>query len=417
MFGGESLTGEALNDTYILDLSAENPCWQVLNVLKRPSARWGHTLRWLRNSWVILFGGYGPEGPLNDVHILDLEAEAKVWERVQTPSSPSPRSWHSSCMVHGSQMVVFGGKDEAGGLLNDTVVLDLRDPESACWREVDTIWRPPGVLGHSLCTTTDSKIFMFGGLQSNGSIRLRTNDVFLLDLEAVKPSWQYLSGSTLPAGRCLSGQGPSPRLEPVTGSLIGGQVLVFGGSTETGDAPCNEVYAVDPESKSPRWQRMDVSGDAPGKGWGFSACTVGNHKVVLPCGTPSGEMLLHEFRELSIVSSATPDGRQGRRAGRASATRLPSMGSSSRNPQENRAPWTHSWCPEPHQPGAAGSPAISSGVTTQLDDSTGRQDPPPAGSNEGVLAGTAPETSGSGEDTVTSPAADGEASTSGAAKD
>lgn len=61
---------------------------------------------------------------------------------------------------------------------------------------------------------------MFGGLQSSGSIRLHTNDIFLLDLAASRPSWQYLSGGTHPAGSSVEGEVKHPAMHREICSLL-----------------------------------------------------------------------------------------------------------------------------------------------------------------------------------------------------
>mmetsp|Transcript_12979 Transcript_12979/g.32838 ORF Transcript_12979/g.32838 Transcript_12979/m.32838 type:complete len:885 (+) Transcript_12979:456-3110(+) len=421
IFGGEGLSGQPLNDTYILDLSCSQPAWQVLDVKYKPQGRWGHTLRWLRDSWVVLFGGCGAQGSLNDLYLLDISAEVKMWHQVSVPSPPLPRSWHSSCTIDGSQMVVFGGKGEAGNLLNDTCVLDLRDTAAPCWRKISMAWHPPGVLGHSLCTTTGSKIFMFGGLQSSGSVRLRTNDIFLLDLAAGAPCWQYVSGSTLPSGSALAGQAPTPRLEAVAGQLLGGRLIVFGGSTTHNDAACTDVYTVNLEAERPAWQKISVRGNAPERGWGFSACTIGGSKVVLPVADGvSGQLLLNEFSELSLVSleeEASPQPRDRRKAPLPWGAKYPSMMSTT-CAADMAAARQAAQLPEligQHylaraMAGALNPPGASSDRTTEIEDSA--QPAGPHGSVQAMNHKHSGDNTTSGDDTVTSPLACGEGSNS-----
>nr|AML77348.1 putative LOV domain-containing protein [Tetraselmis chuii] len=415
IFGGEGLNGQPLNDAYILDLSAAQPAWEVLEVREKPQGRWGHTLRWLRDSWVVLFGGFGAQGSLNDLYLLDIGARVKVWHKVSVARPPAARSWHSSCTLHGSQMVVFGGKGERGNLLNDTVVLDLRDTAAPCWRELDMAWQPPGVLGHSLCTTTGSKVFMFGGLQASGAVRLRTNDVFLLDLAAGAPCWQYISGSTLPSGSNVAGQAPSPRLEAVSGQLLGGHIVVFGGSTTANDATCHDVYTLNPDEAQPRWRKLAVLGIAPERGWGFSACTVGGSKILLPIGDSStGQLLLNEFSELSLVSSGEASIMtrvQGKPEHR--VAKYPSMMSANYEAKDGAAAAAE--LPErirQHLAHALQHLATSSDRSTEIEDSA-----LPAGQGPSVQ-GVERRHSGcgnssSGDDTVTSPLVGGEGSNSG----
>ncbi|EXB98714.1 Adagio protein 3 [Morus notabilis] len=55
-----------------------------------------------------------------------LDAKQTTWKE-GTP--PLPRSWHSSCTIEDSKLVVSGGCTNAGVLLSDTYLLDLTTDE------------------------------------------------------------------------------------------------------------------------------------------------------------------------------------------------------------------------------------------------------------------------------------------------
>nr|AML79294.1 putative LOV domain-containing protein [Cymbomonas sp. BC-2016] len=318
VFGGEApgRSGpRALNDTFLLDLDWPTPMWVPLlqsasAVL--PPARWGHTLQRICGGIVVLFGGCDERGrALNDTFIMDLLSPSPQWQEVKPRMSwisgklgvPPARSWHAASS-NGRDLVVFGGCNYEGRLLDDTWQLDMsRQPPA--WHEVLGDWNPQPRLGASLCYTGECEYVMFGGLASTGAVRLRSNDLFTLNLST--PSWKYVSGSTLPSGATQAGTPPLPRLEQNMGVIGGGRVIVFGGSnSESTDqmSPVGQPYVCNVSSGKPRWQKVETAGTGPEYAWGYSTAHLDDLRFVTP-GSYQGRFL--GFNELFELSFFTPE--------------------------------------------------------------------------------------------------------------
>lgn len=87
LFGGEAAHAVALNDTFVLDLDVPNPSWEQWKLTPPegclyPPGRWGHTLRPLMDGKLVLFGGCGAAGALNDVWLLDHNNSSPHWKEV-----------------------------------------------------------------------------------------------------------------------------------------------------------------------------------------------------------------------------------------------------------------------------------------------------------------------------------------------
>lgn len=314
LFGGEGANMQPLNDTFVLDLEADAPEWRAVRVGSAPPGRWGHTLSCLNSSALVVFGGCGADGLLNDVFVLDLDEQEPTWREVagREPAGdgeeagggggqrPRPRSWHSSCTLDGSKLVVFGGCTDSGRLLSDTFLLDL-EAEKPTWREIPVNWSPPSRLGHSLSVYEDRKILMFGGLATSGPLRLRSSDAFTIDLSEDSPSWRYVTGSTLPGGATAAGTAPPPRLDHVAFGVAGGRVLIFGGSI-AGLNSASQVYLLDPAAEKPMWRVLDLPGQKPNFAWGHSTCVMGGTRAVVLGGQTGEEWILNELHELSLLS-------------------------------------------------------------------------------------------------------------------
>ncbi|GAQ80669.1 clock-associated PAS protein ZTL [Klebsormidium nitens] len=310
LFGGEGVNMQPMNDTFVLDLSLEHPAWRHVDVSAAPPGRWGHTLCCLNGSWLVVFGGCGTDGPLNDVFVLDLDAEHPAWREVAGAGPPLPRSWHSSCTVDGTYLVVFGGCTDTGRLLSDTFLLDLT-AQKPVWREIVGGFKPPSRLGHSLSVLEGSKVLMFGGLAQSGPLRLRSSDVFTIDVGIQEPNWNYLTGSMLPGGAPATGPSPPPRLDHVAATLPGGRVLIFGGSVAGQHSPI-QLYVLDPKEGRPSWRMLNAPGLLPQYAWGHSTCVVGGGtRAVVLGGFEGEERLLNELHELSLLDVEGGDGALG----------------------------------------------------------------------------------------------------------
>nr|AML76624.1 putative LOV domain-containing protein [Ochna serrulata] len=300
LFGGEGVNMQPMDDTFVLNLDAANPEWQRVSVKSSPPGRWGHTLSCLNGSWLVVFGGCGREGLLNDVFVLDLDAQQPTWKEVSGGTPPLPRSWHSSCTIEGSKLVVSGGCTDAGVLLSDTYLLDLTT-EKPTWKEIPTSWSPPSRLGHSLSVYDRTKILMFGGLAKSGHLQLRSGEAYSIDLEDEKPQWRQLECTAFTGVGSQSSVVPPPRLDHVAVSMPCGRIIVFGGSIAGLHSP-SQLFLLDPLEEKPSWRILNVPGQPPKFAWGHSTCVVGGTRVLVLGGHTGEEWILNELYELCLAS-------------------------------------------------------------------------------------------------------------------
>nr|AML78122.1 putative LOV domain-containing protein [Helonias bullata] len=300
LFGGEGVNMQPMDDTFVLNLEVENPEWCQVEVSSSPPGRWGHTMSCLNGSWLVVFGGCGKQGLLNDVFVLDLDAQQPAWKEVAAGEAPPvPRSWHSSCTVDDSKLVVSGGCTDSGVLLSDTFLLDLTK-ERPAWREIHSRWVPPSRLGHSLSVYGRTKILMFGGLAKSGSLRLRSCDAYTIDLEEDEPQWRQVGAGWIPD------VGPPPRLDHVSVSLPCGRIIVFGGSVMGLHSP-TQLFLLDPSEEKPTWRILNVPGEPPKFAWGHSTCVVGETRVLVLGGRTGEEWILNEIHELCLANRLEED--------------------------------------------------------------------------------------------------------------
>lgn len=171
---------------------------------------------------MLLFGGAGNEGLLNDTWELSL-AGYPVWEELQ-PSGALPAGRDGSSAVYdpvGQRMVVFGGHD-GSTYRSDTWALGITDEPT--WVQLQPSGAPP--LGRYFHTAVydpvRERMILFGGGGASGYF----NDTWELALSG-DPAWAQLfpSGTAPPArGWCSSIYDP-----------LRDRIIIFGGYPRTND--------------------------------------------------------------------------------------------------------------------------------------------------------------------------------------
>lgn len=295
IFGGYD--GSNRNDVWALSLSGE-PVWTRLFPSGTPPApRWGHAAAYDPiGDRMIVIGGTGGSGDMNDVWALSLGG-APAWTLV-VPSgvAPSPRAQHAVAYDASAQRIIlFGGND--GSLRNDVSALSLSGaPEWSALSPTGTA--PSGRRGHvAEYDPIGQRILVFGGY--DGTYRA---DVHALSLSGgaawtaippagVIPEGRYASASILDSARnrllvCAGDDGPNRRDDVWTLALDEnpawtdaspwpaarwghaaaydsrrGQFLIVGGD-EALVSGINDVWALSLGAES-AWSSIATQGGAP----------------------------------------------------------------------------------------------------------------------------------------------------------
>ncbi|XP_024516934.1 acyl-CoA-binding domain-containing protein 5 [Selaginella moellendorffii] len=197
---------------FALDLESQS--WSVLAPEGEvPVARTGQSVVQVGSS-LIIFGGEDSKGQmLNDLHILNLKT--LVWRPPKTSGSkPSPRRGHSAVCYNERYMLVYGGKAQ-GNYYNDIYVLDLQNMEWSKEKPRGTV--PSPRAGHA-GVMVGSKWYIVGGEYKGGEV-LETM-AFNVD----SGNWQTVT--TVQPGTPLANDGISLVKVRTKGKVF---LLVFGG--------------------------------------------------------------------------------------------------------------------------------------------------------------------------------------------
>lgn len=244
IFGGSESSLGVPSD--IVTYRLENPwdpdsTWEKFSTEgSTPSARAEHTAVYDYSNKMIVFGGYTIAGVVvsSETYTLDFSTSPASWAKLSTTGEIPARYGHSAVWANW-RMVVFGGKDGSGELLNDSRELNLGttnwskipvtgDKPPARWQHT-AVWIPGEFPGGML---------IFGGQGENEEY---LDDLWFLqepDFGAGESNWKW--EKLYPIGDLPSAR--SGHAAALGQGWEGQQMFIFGGSGKSGDL--NDVYVL-----------------------------------------------------------------------------------------------------------------------------------------------------------------------------
>ncbi len=233
LFGGYNGT-TYFNDTWAFNAHDNANTWTNLTPSDPPSSRLGACMAFNPCSGqMILFGGNGLNGSLNDTWAFNANDNANTWTKLNPPTSPAAR--YNATMAFNSSnglMILFGGSGN-GGLLNDTWEFDAKDNANT-WIEMTLSNPPPARYGAGMSFNDSSgQIILFGGSGNSGDL----NDTWSLGIPSnAVLFWTNMNPSSSPPTRFS----PAFAFDPCSGKII-----MFGGINYSGGTYFNDTWAYD----------------------------------------------------------------------------------------------------------------------------------------------------------------------------
>ena len=284
---------------------------------------------------IIIFGGVGASGLLNDLWAFDLRTSS--WNRLNpTGALPGPRLGHDAVYdTVGHQMVVWAGQ-QGSRFFNDTWTLNLNTLE---WRDVSPAVRPRARYGSaSVFDPVSRQLVQFAGFTEE-SRRFQDTQAFNLNTH----TWQDLTPpGEKPQVRCLltaaldrnsrrmiiyGGQRSgflddlwafdfgsrswtqlTPAVRP-TGRFFAtsfvdreGRFIVFGGSTSNGNV--NETWAFNFETG--QWSKLEIEAPPSARNGMMGAYIEEEDRFIVFGGTGTSLFSdIWELRNSQSTSNAT----------------------------------------------------------------------------------------------------------------
>eukprot|EP00873_Tetraselmis_striata_P045080 jgi/Tetstr1/465344/TSEL_010030.t1 len=242
LYGGQDIaTGMCHKEMLVLDTLSWR--WSRVELAggKQPPPRHSHCAGKLADNSILVFGGVGEGGHLDDVWVFNT-AQAGWTAPSVGAAKPRAREMHSGTMLDATTMLVYGGRDAAGRVLDDAAILDM----AACsWRSVEptpfsrcahsaAAMPRADVLGADAGGSPTPLVVIYGGFSGEAV----QGDVFYIDpdtseVEIVRrgPRPSDPPTSRVPVPRFAH----SATCVPVPGAAPSVEMVVFGGVNPSQD--------------------------------------------------------------------------------------------------------------------------------------------------------------------------------------
>lgn len=237
--------------------AADDGAWSMLSPAgPSPVERYGHTVvRDPIGDRMVVFGGYGSGGRLNDAWALPL-AGLPQWSQLAPAGTPPDARFRHSAIhdpVRG-RMIVFGGYGGTdvgytGPHFDDVWALSLG--ATPTWTQLTPSGTPPAArqMHTAIYDPVGDRMVVYGG--RNGSTYYE--DVWALSLGET-PAWTQLAPGGTPAGqRC----GHTAIYDPLRERMI-----VFAGGLLSASNEVNDVWTLS-LGAAPEWTELAPAGELP----------------------------------------------------------------------------------------------------------------------------------------------------------
>ena len=163
-------------------LSQDFPQFSIISSINRktykgaehPSKRWGHTVV-LHNNNMVIFGGRHSQRILSNIYSLDFTTLS--WSKIEpSGNSPPARDSHSAIIYNDSDMIIFGGNGTSGKL-NDMWNFNFNEKK---WTKIGLVNSPTARDGHLTSLIFNKYMMIYAGLDNDDNV---INDIFLFDIE------------------------------------------------------------------------------------------------------------------------------------------------------------------------------------------------------------------------------------------
>ncbi|MFC2131559.1 kelch repeat-containing protein [Bacteroidota bacterium] len=238
--------------------------WTELKPKHYPPPRCNFGMTDIGEDKVIIFGGIGVDGELDDTWIYDFNTND--WTEVQSEPKPPKRFNHGMARLGKNKALLFGGEDTPY-IKNETWVFQL---DSNKWFQMDPELKPPARVYFGISQLNGNKALIYSGYVFEYESPIG-KDTWIYDFE--KNEWnkfKYLN----PWG---AGQGVHCAF------LDTGKVLSFSGWAGT-SKDYNGIFDISLDS----WKHINPKQNATPVQWGAMA-NISKNMIFLFGGSPSGK--------------------------------------------------------------------------------------------------------------------------------
>ena len=296
IFGGRH-SQRILSNIYSLDFTSLS--WSKIEPCgNSPPARDSHSAIIYNDTDMIIFGGNGTSGKLND--LWNFNFNDKKWSKISgSGKSPSSRDGHLTSLIYNKYMMIYAGLDNEDNVVHDIYLFDI---ESRIWYECDLEGVPiQNKDGQSCCKIGDI-MYLFGGQGPEDDEY--SNDLFTLRFE-IPDNLKDPKNNKKPKAIISNVEINNNNLRPkvrASQTCVGYKdqyLIIIGGEGKT-QIPLDDIWLFDLKSKA--YTEIELLGEEKIEGRFCHSCLVYGDILALYGGMQNSEVTLDNLTVLSIES-------------------------------------------------------------------------------------------------------------------
>ena len=297
IFGGRH-SQRILSNIYSLDFTSLS--WSKIDPCgNSPPARDSHSAIIYNDSDMIIFGGNGTCGKLND--LWNFNFVDKKWSKISgSNESPSPRDGHLTSLIYDKYMIIYAGLDNEDNVIHDIYLFDV---EKRIWYQCDIEGIPIQNKDGQSCCKIGNIMYLFGG--QGPADDEYSNDLFTLKFEIPDNLGLNNSNNTKPKAIISSVEVNNNNLRPkvrASQTCVGYKeqfLIIIGGEGKT-QIPLDDIWIFDLKTKS--YTEIELVGEEKIEGRFCHSCIVYGDILALYGGMQNSEVTLDNLTVLSIES-------------------------------------------------------------------------------------------------------------------
>ena len=300
IFGGRH-SQRILSNIYCLDFTTLS--WSKIDPTgNSPPARDSHSAIIYKDSDMIIFGGNGTSGKLND--LWNFNFFDKKWSKIScTGKIPLPRDGHLTSLIYDKYMVIYAGLDNDDNVIHDIYLFDV---ENKIWHECDIEGMPIQNKDGQSCCKIGNIMYLFGGQGPEDDEY--SNDLFTLKIEipeSFKNIKDFKNEKNIEKPKAIisnveinnNNLRPKVRASQTCVGYKDQYLIIIGGEGKT-QQPLDDIWIFDLKTKS--YTEVELLGEEKIDGRFCHSCIVYGDILALYGGMQNSEVTLDNLTVLSI---------------------------------------------------------------------------------------------------------------------
>ena len=294
IFGGRH-SQRILSNIYSLDFATLS--WTKIEPFsKSPQARDSHSAVIYNNCDMIIFGGNGLSGKMND--LWNFNFNLKKWSEISNSGKgiwPKARDGHNTAVIFNKYMVIYAGLDDKDSEIQDIFLYDI---EKKLWYECDIEGQPiQNKDGQSCCRIGDT-LYLFGGQDLKDDEY--SNDLYTVNFE-IGDNLKEKNPKAIISKVDINKNNLKPTIR-ASQTCVGykEQFLIIIGGESKKQEPLNDIWIFDIKTKL--YSEIKLEGDEKIEGRFCHTCLVNGDFIAIYGGMKNSETTLDNLTILGVES-------------------------------------------------------------------------------------------------------------------